>query len=143
MPEPFQLLRLVVVTKVTCPFNRLGNVVDMLMDIVALPIPFMNPVFSKDIPTFCCSFILNPIPALYSVSWSVLHLYLRSKTRVSVALGGLARHDPVHVDAGRDDGLGVEGARLHDLVHLSDGDPPRGGDGGVEVAGGAPVDQVP
>ena len=50
---------------------------------------------------------------------------------------------PLHVDARRVDGVRVDLARRHHLLHLRDGDPRGRRHHRVEVAGGLAVDEVP
>src|SRR5690242_20383800 len=53
-----------------------------------------------------------------------------------------ADDEALHVDAGGDDGVGVEGAGLDEFFDFGDGDAGGGGHHGVEIAGGAAVDEV-
>ncbi len=76
LPEFFQLLRIVLVTKFEGAIDRLVKVVDILESIISPAIPFMNPIRPKNILTLWCSFILDPIFAFNPVGRSVLHLDL-------------------------------------------------------------------
>src|SRR5580700_3622815 len=50
--------------------------------------------------------------------------------------------DALDVDAGGDDGVGVELAHVDQLFDFGDGDAGSGGHHGIEIAGGLPVDKV-
>src|SRR5512133_577175 len=58
------------------------------------------------------------------------------------ALVALALQQPLHVDARRVHLVRVEVPRLHQVLHLGDGDLRGGGHHGLEVPGGLPVDEV-
>ena len=62
--------------------------------------------------------------------------------RCSMRFSCCALDDPVHVDAGQVDVVGIEAARLHDLLHLHDADLAAHRGGRVEVARCLAEDQV-
>src|ERR1700761_9236893 len=50
--------------------------------------------------------------------------------------------DALHVDAGSVDGVGIQFTGLDQVIDLRDGDASGGGDHGIEITRGSPVDQI-